>query len=562
MNHKLTGIRKAVLIRFSIIFVLLLVLMISSVNNINSVRSTKNETERINLQIDGLNKSLAAHQEWVKNLLESFTVGTVFTGSNDPTSCTLGQFLYGDLVNEYYADFMSVVEPAHNRIHENGVIIVALGMAGQHEAADIFMNEIEADLLLIVEQIAIREAALQEYLVELDDLLEKEINVAMITNLVCAFSVVFICITTIFYIKNKIAVPLHLISQETIKLSTGDLALTFDKNTSVTEIYHLTTALDTSVKELSRMIKEIDDNVNELGKKNYTVYPSMTFPGEFKSIEHSLGELITGVRSTFSEINLTSNQVETASEQFTVGSQLLADGSTEQAASVDELTTTMTLMTEAMHESVENARTANDLGKSAAETVNQSTGEMNELMAAMSDIEDSTAAVHNIVKTINDISSQTNILALNAAVEAARAGESGKGFAVVADEVRNLAQKSATAVKETSHLIEHCLEVVATGAKLASHTNESFGTMRENVSEVIELITKIASSLEEQNGSLDTIAMGMDQISAVVQSNTATSEETASTSEQLNAQVKNLNSLVSEFKLTENEHRMGLHREV
>ncbi len=562
MNQNLIGMRKAVLIRFCVIFVLIGVLVVSSINNINSVRTTKDETADINNQVDALNVVLSSHQEWAKNLLASFTLGSNFTGSHDANTCSLGTFLNSDMVsgNEYYNDFINTVKPAHDRVHVNGLIVYNLGVAGQVEAAEIFLNEIEADIDIIMNAVAAREAVLQEYLEELDDTLEAEINLAMFTNIACAVAVVTICITTIYFIKNKIADPLQSISEETARLATGDLNLKFSQSSSVKEVYDLSYALRTSVSELSRMIQEIDENVNELGKKNYTVYPSMTFPGEFKSIEHSLGELITGVRETFTEINITSSQVETASEQFTVGSQLLADGSTEQAASVDQLNTTMLAMTDNMHDSVKIARTANNLGQSAAETMEQSTGEMGELMTAMTEIQESTAAVNNIIKTISDIASQTNILALNAAVEAARAGESGKGFAVVADEVRNLAQKSAEAVKNTTDLIVHCLEVVASGAELASHTNESFSTMRSDVLEVIELITHIASNLEEQNDSLENFAVGMDQISAVVQTNTATSEETASTSEQLNAQVKNLNALVGEFKLTEGLEMMGYRR--
>ena len=106
----------------------------------------------------------------------------------------------------------------------------------------------------------------------------------------------------------------------------------------------------------------------------------------------------------------------------------------------------------------------NSIGREA----NLSNQRMNDMLAAMQDINHNTDEISEIIKTIEDIAFQTNILALNAAIEAARAGEAGKGFAVVADEVRNLASKSAEASQNTAALISKTMEAVENGSEIAN----------------------------------------------------------------------------------------------
>ncbi|MDR0975241.1 MAG: methyl-accepting chemotaxis protein [Ruminococcus sp.] len=266
-------------------------------------------------------------------------------------------------------------------------------------------------------------------------------------------------------------------------------------------------------------------------------------------ISKSIVTMLDNLNDMFGEINGASNQVTLGASQISDASQSLAEGSTEQAATVEELSASIADVAEKTKANASRAMDASELSVEIKGNAETGSHQMTEMTAAVNEINAASQDISKVIKVIDDIAFQTNILALNAAVEAARAGEAGKGFAVVADEVRNLASKSAAAAKETGQLIENAMRKSEQGAQIAEQTAVSLTDIVNGINRSAELISEIAQSSEDQSRAISQINEGISQVSEVVQKNSATAEECAASAEELNAQSAILADSVSKFTL-------------
>ena len=170
---------------------------------------------------------------------------------------------------------------------------------------------------------------------------------------------------------------------------------------------------------------------------------------------------------------------------------------------------------------------------------------MQQMVKTMEEISESSNKISSIIKTIEDISFQTNILALNAAVEAARAGAAGKGFAVVADEVRNLANKSAEAAKNTTTLINEAISAVSNGTEFARTAAEHMESIIESSQRSESHARKIAELTESQRNSVDDIKARIAAVSDVITQNTETASENTEIARSVNVEIEKMNVLVA-----------------
>jgi aerotaxis receptor len=167
----------------------------------------------------------------------------------------------------------------------------------------------------------------------------------------------------------------------------------------------------------------------------------------------------------------------------------------------------------------------------------------------MDGITQASSKITDIIGVIDSIAFQTNILALNAAVEAARAGEQGRGFAVVASEVRTLAQRSATAAKEISTLIQSSVSRIADGARQATGAGQTMNEVVTKVRSVTQLITTISGATAEQSSGIAQVGQAVSVLDQVTQRNAALVEESAAAAHSLQEQAARLVSAVSVFRL-------------
>ena len=308
--------------------------------------------------------------------------------------------------------------------------------------------------------------------------------------------------------------------------------------------------------ELGRLIQASrDGNLNERGD-------SKGFKGAYADIVDGINGIMDTFKESIQKVGGSSTQLASSSEKLSKLNQQMsgtAEETSSQAgvvsAAAEQVSKNLQMVSSSTDEMMasikEIAKNANEATKVAtagvkvAETTN----------ATVAKLGDSSVEIGAVIKVITSIAQQTNLLALNATIEAARAGEAGKGFAVVANEVKELAKETAKATEEIGQKIQ-AIQEDSKGAV------DAIGEISGVISQINEISTTIASSVEEQSATTSDIgrnvgeaARGSEEIAKNIagvaeaaQNTSAGAADSQKATAELDQMAGGLQELVGQFK--------------
>lgn len=363
------------------------------------------------------------------------------------------------------------------------------------------------------------------------------------------FLIAIIQLMIMFVTNKRVMRPVVAVRDQMGEISNGNLSAAFSLEPDTSEIGMLVASIHETKQELKKYIQDIDHTLSQMAQGSMDLSIGNDYRGEFLPIQNAMRQIIDSLNHALSQIRTTAEHVSAESEHMASGAESLSNGTVRQASAVQELSASIQEISGQVDRTSSDADDARQASADAASQLQICSQKMEALSSAMNDISKASNQIGGIIKTIEDISFQTNILALNAAVEAARAGEAGKGFAIVADEVQDLANKSSISAQDIAELIENSMQLVRYGSSLTTDTTNAISTVVSSAQKSTELVDRIAESAQYQSQSLRQLTQGMEQIAEVVQTNASTAQESAQSAKELQQQAEELKVSVQRFRL-------------
>ncbi len=297
----------------------------------------------------------------------------------------------------------------------------------------------------------------------------------------------------------------------------------------------------------TEVVNTLSTQLSKLAQGDLSVQIVDAFPEDYEQLRMDFNETVVTLQQIVDQVLATTSSIRNGAEEISLASDDLSHRTESQAATLEETAAALDELTASVRAAADSAQDVENTTSSARGEAEDSERIVKSAVAAMTEIEQSSSHIAKIISVIDDIAFQTNLLALNAGVEAARAGEAGRGFAVVASEVRALAQRSSDAAMEIKTLIGASSAQVEQGVDLVGKAGVALQAILDQVGNISELVSGIATGASEQSTGLHEINTGMTQLDQVTQQNAAMVEQATAASHILKSDAAKLGELMSHF---------------
>jgi methyl-accepting chemotaxis protein len=301
---------------------------------------------------------------------------------------------------------------------------------------------------------------------------------------------------------------------------------------------------------LRAVVQQYDDHMAEMERGNLgtrlkldhgereTGDPLVTLGHRLNEMTASLDRTITQVRETASDLSEGATDILAATAQQAASASEQSAAISQTTVTVDEVKTISEQATERAQEVASASQHTVDVSRGGQQAISDTITTMTRIEERVESIAENilalseqTQQIGEIIATVGDIATQSNMLALNASVEAARAGEHGKGFAVVAAEVRNLAEQSRQATAQVREILldiqgginatvmatEEGIKVVDEGVQLAARARKAIEGLSRVIDESAQSAMQMVAGGQQQASGVEQIALAMQNINQATQ---------------------------------------------
>jgi methyl-accepting chemotaxis protein len=297
------------------------------------------------------------------------------------------------------------------------------------------------------------------------------------------------------------------------------------------------------------IVNSIGAGLDALAKGDLTHRVTSELEGPFVKLKEDFNNALVGLQDAMKAALSSTASINSGAGEIAAAADDLSRRTEQQAASLEQTAAALEQITATVKRTAQNATEAGTLVSKAKSAAQEGGQVVETAIKAMSQIEQSSKQITDIIGVIDEIAFQTNLLALNAGVEAARAGDAGKGFAVVASEVRALAQRSSEAAKEIKTLIKTSSEHVSSGVKFVDETGRALKNIVEQVVAINTLVSEMAQAAQQQSTGIEEVNGAVTQMDQVTQQNAGMVEESTAASRNLANETSELSERISFFKV-------------